>query len=302
MAGRWALIGVTMVFAAPLGAAVSGGVEQVARGEYLYRAGGCASCHTAKQGSENAGGDALTTPFGTFYAPNITPDELTGIGRWRDADFVRAMRDGVSPSGSHYYPAFPYTSYTRIHDDDLRALKAYLFSRPAIARPNRPHALSWYVRFRPLLAGWKAFFFERGPFVTDPSQSPEWNRGAYLATGAAHCGECHTPRGALGGFKKRLAFAGTANGPENTVVPNITPDKNTGIGSWRVGDLSGYLETGMTPDGDFAGDLMADVIDNGLKYLTEADRRAIAVFVRSLPPLVHAVRQPKKKETKEFEY
>lgn len=270
----------------------------VARGEYVYRASGCTNCHTDRKakGPELAGGAALETPFGTFYAPNITPDRTYGIGAWSDEDFRRALREGVSPAGSHYYPSFPYTSYTRLADEDIRALKAYLFTLPPVARPSRPHELPWYARLRPLLYFWKWRYFEPGPYRPDPRQSVQWNRGAYLATAAAHCGECHTPRDRFGGLDARRYYAGTTAGPEGAVVPNITPDRRTGIGRWSERDLAYYLETGMTPDGDFAGDVMADVIDNGLRHLTRDDLRAIAVYVKSLPAIEHAVSKRKKDE------
>jgi len=289
------------------GAAAAAEPDLIARGEYLYRAAGCSNCHTDRdaKGAELAGGAALTTPFGVFYAPNITPDREHGIGSWSDEDFVRAMREGVSPRGSHYYPAFPYTSYTKLTDEDLRALKAYLFTLPPVAQPDRPHELPWYVRLRPLLYFWKWLYFEPGPYRPDPQRSAAWNRGAYLANAVAHCGECHTPRDRFGGLDPARRFAGTTDGPDGAVVPNITPDRKTGIGRWSERDIAYYLETGMTPDGDFAGDVMADVIDNGLRHLTDEDRRAIATYLKSLPPIEHAVRKPKKGEKKkrdEFEY
>lgn len=264
------------------------------RGEYIYRAGGCAGCHTGENAAdgENAGGRAIESPFGTFYAPNITSDRQHGIGAWSEADFVRALRDGASPSGKHYYPAFPYTSYTRLTDDDLRALWAYVRSRPAVARANDRHDLPWYV-VRPLVGVWKARYFTPGVFKPDPARSERVNRGAYLAAAAAHCAECHTPRDRFGGLQNDLHLAGTRDGPGGDLVPNITPDKETGIGAWRESDLAYYLETGLRPDGDSAGDLMAEVIDNGLRYLTKEDLRAIAAYIFSLAPIAHQVRKPR---------
>lgn len=270
------------------------------RGEYIYRLSGCENCHTDRdtKGARLAGGRKLATPLGTFYAPNITPDKEHGIGRWTDADFVRALREGVGPTGAHYYPSFPYTAYTRLTDEDLRALKAYLFAQPSVAQPNRPHELPWYLRFRPLLTGWKWLYFTPGPYQAKAGESVAWNRGAYLATAAAHCGECHTPRNALGGLKPELQFAGTREGPDDGVVPNITPDRKTGIGRWSESDLIQYLENGMTPDGDFAGGLMAEMIDNGLKYLTREDRAALAQYVRAVSSIENMVRKEKKKGQK----
>lgn len=277
--------------------------DLLSQGEYIFRAAGCYGCHTDEKhgGKALAGGRALETPFGTFYSPNITADPDTGIGKWSEADFMRAMREGLSPKGEQYYPSFPYPSYTLLTDDDLRALWLYLRTQPATPQKNRPHNLKWYARARSFVGSWKALYFVPGPYRPDASRSASWNRGAYLAEAAGHCGECHTPRTALGGIKRSMHFAGTREGPENSVIPNITPDKKTGIGRWNARELAGYLENGMTPEGDSAGDLMAEAIDNGLKYLRAEDRAAIAEYVLSLPPVEHAVKKPKKKEKGEFE-
>jgi mono/diheme cytochrome c family protein len=270
---------------------------QLKQGEYMFHAAGCATCHTDEKhhGAPLAGGRRLATPFGVFYSPNITPDRDHGIGRWSDADFLRALRDGVSPRGENYYPVFPYAAYTHLRDDDILAIKAYLFSRPPVGQTNKPHELPWYLRWRAVVRVWKIRYFTPGPFAPRGDRSPAWNRGAYLATAAAHCSECHTPRDRFGGVESELAYAGTREGPDNGVVPNITPDKKTGIGTWTRSDLVEYLETGQRPDGDFAGDLMADVIDNSLKFLTKDDLSAIATYLVSLPPIAHAVRKEKKK-------
>ncbi|MDX1489352.1 MAG: cytochrome c, partial [Acidiferrobacterales bacterium] len=186
----------------------------------------------------------------------------------------------------------------RMTRDDMLALKAYLFSVPPVARENRPHELAWYVRARPLLWFWKLLYFDPGEYGTDAAQSKNWNRGAYLATALAHCGECHTPRNVLGAPDNELYYAGTREGPEEVVMPNITPDRKTGIGRWSPDELAEYLRSGLTPDGDFAGSLMADVIDEGLRYLSDADIEAIVTYVRSLPPIDHAVDRKKKNNKK----
>lgn len=285
-----------LLAAAPLAIAATPDDALVRGGEYIYRAGGCAGCHTdEKSGAgENAGGRAIESPFGTFFVPNITPDPVHGIGKWSEEDFMRALRQGVSPSGASYYPAFPYTSYTRLYDDDMRALWAYLRSRPAIARPNDRHDLSWYV-IRPALRVWKAWYFAPGPFTPDRARSERVNRGAYLVTAAVHCVECHTLRDRFGGLQKNMYYAGAREGPDGDVTPNITPDKETGIGRWNESDLAHYLETGMTPDGDSAGDLMGEVIDNGLRHLTKEDLSAIAAHIFTLAPIEHQVRKPREK-------
>jgi mono/diheme cytochrome c family protein len=272
------------------------------QGEYLFRAAGCANCHNDEKnkGAPLAGGRALETPFGTFYSPNITPDHDTGIGRWSETDFARALREGISPAGEHYYPAFPYHSYTQLTDADLHAIKIYLFNQKPVRQANKPHELPWYLRSRASLWIWKMLFFNPGPYQPRLDQSAAWNRGAYLATAVAHCGECHTPRNFLGGFKESRRFAGNPDGVNGAKVPNITPDKKTGIGKWSQSDLVEYLETGAMPDGDYAGDAMAEVIDNSLSHLTNDDRKAIAIYVMSLPSVesVALERKSKKKKTK----
>jgi mono/diheme cytochrome c family protein len=258
--------------------------EQIARGKYLINAGGCISCHTVEDGGDDdflAGGRVLESPFGNFYAPNITPHPKHGIGNWSDEDFIRAFRDGVSPGGEHYYPAFPYTSFTGITDMDLLAMKAYLFSLPKIDRSNKAHDLSWTARFRSSLWGWKKLYFEPGVFDY-PDGDAVLRRGAYLVRHLGHCGECHTPRGKLGGVDSSKELQGNKNGPEGNSVPGITSLAKSGIGKWADDDLSYFLETGMDPDGDFAGGSMTDVIDHNTSRLSEADRLAIVRYLRSL--------------------
>jgi mono/diheme cytochrome c family protein len=267
----------------PLPAAGKGG--DAAQGEYLFRAALCAVCHTAEEGEFLAGGRPIPTPFGTFYSTNITPDPEHGIGGWDDEDFLRALREGVSPEGEHYYPAFPYTSYTRLKRADALSIKAYLDTVEPVARANTEHDLAWYVDWRWPLWAWKWLYFEEGELEPDPGRDAQWNRGAYLAEAAGHCAECHTPRGPLGALEEELRYAGAAEGPEGESTPNITPDREHGIGKWTERMLSFYLEIGMTPDGDFAGSLMAEVIDDGTGHLTEDDRRAIAAYILSLPPI-----------------
>jgi len=259
----------------------------IKRGEYLVHAGGCIPCHTDedRDGPYLAGGRALRTPFGTFYTPNITPDLETGIGRWSNDDFVRAFREGVNPEGENLYPVFPYTSYTGVTRADLLAIKAYLFSLPPVHHPNRPHDLPWYLSFRWLVWGWKWLNFEPGVFKPDPARSAVWNRGAYLVRHLGHCGECHTPRNWMGGLERNRALAGNPDGPEGGSVPNITPNRKTGIGTWSASDIDYFLQTGMLPDGDFAGDAMSSVIDDNTSYLTAEDRNAIAEYLKSVPAL-----------------
>lgn len=260
--------------------------DPVARGAYILHAAGCASCHTARgEGAAPlAGGTALTTAFGTFYSPNITPDPEHGIGRWTEEEFARALRQGISPEGYAYYPAFPYTSYTGMTDRDVADLWAYLRTVPPAAQENRPHELGLPYRWRFLLPVWRWLYFEEGATLVDAGRPPSWNRGAYLVGNLAHCGECHTPRGLLGGPDHDRLLAGNPEAPEGRgSVPNITPDPEDGIGDWSDDDLIFFLELGMLPDGDFAGGSMARVIEETTSRLTPEDRAAIVEFLRSVP-------------------
>jgi mono/diheme cytochrome c family protein len=269
--------------------------DLVARGEYLTRVGGCFSCHTdaANSGPPLAGDRALATPFGTFYSPNITPDRDTGIGTWTEAQFRRALREGVRPDGANYFPVFPYPSFTNITDDDLSAMRAYLLSRPPVRHPNRSHDVAFPFSWRLLQSGWKLLFFKPGPFAPDPAQDASHARGAYLVTALAHCGECHTPRNRLGALERNQFLAGTPDGPDGQLVPNITPDRKTGIGDWTKDDLVELLATGTTPEQSKVKGAMREAVQDGLKYLTDADRDAIADYLLALPPIAHAVRKQK---------
>ena len=273
-------------------AETTGGVERLReRGAYVLRASGCVACHTDEEndGQFLAGGRALETPFGTFYSPNITPEREHGIGAWQAQDFFRALSHGVAPDGSSYYPVFPYTSYTRMRREDMFALWVYLATVPTSARENTLHDLVWYMRLRIVNRIWRLLFFEPGVFRPDEDRSKEWNRGAYLVKAMAHCGECHTPRTLFGNLDHDLAYAGAKDGPDGESVPNITPDKETGIGDWSRSELVDYLFEGLLPDGDYAGGLMSEVIDDGLAYLTAEDVQAIAEFIVTLPATRHDI-------------
>jgi mono/diheme cytochrome c family protein len=253
------------------------------RGEYLAKAGGCIGCHTeAKDGAVAfAGGRALKTPFGTFYGPNITPHRQAGIGRWTEADFMRAMRHGRRPDGANYFPAFPYPSFTKITDNDLRDLWAYLRTLPASSQASREHDLGFFFGWRFLVTIWKWFYFTPGPFASSPGASEMVSRGAYLVQALGHCGECHTPRNFLGGPTKSRFLAG-GKGPDGKDVPNLTP---TGLKKWNDRELQDFLVLGTTPDGDFPEESMAEVINNTTSKLTPQDLAALIAYLRSLPPL-----------------
>jgi mono/diheme cytochrome c family protein len=268
---------IALALAAAAGAALAQGDAK--RGLYLSKAAGCLGCHTeaVEKAPAYAGGRALKTPFGVFYGPNITPHPEAGIGRWTEAQFMRAMRHGERPDGSHYYAAFPYPSFTRISNSDLRDLWAYLRTVPPHAKASQPHSLHLPFRWRALLAPWKWLFFRPGAFEADPKQTPVLNRGAYLVQALGHCGECHTPRNLLGGPKRDHFLAGAKD-----VAPNLTP---TRLKKWSDGELKEFLASGFTPDGDMAAETMAEVIQNTTSQLTPADTEALIAYLRSLPPL-----------------
>jgi mono/diheme cytochrome c family protein len=253
------------------------------RGEYLAAAAGCIGCHTdTRQGAvPYAGGRALKTPFGTFYGPNITPDPQAGIGRWTPSDFMRAMREGRRPDGAHYFPAFPYPSFTRITDGDLGDLWAYLRTLKPSTQASRPHELGFFFRWRFLIAVWKWLFFTPGPYQPDPAKSAAVNRGGYLVQALGHCGECHTPRNFLGAPKKDRALAGAKLG-EGTSAPNLTP---TRLKRYDDGELKDILKSGLFPDGDVLGDTMSEVVRNTTSKLTPPDLDALVAYLRSLAPL-----------------
>ena len=285
----WLSCGLALAMAVSVQAQETGAVE---RGAYVFQASGGCSCHTdiERDGALMAGGRGIGTPFGAIYATNITPDMETGIGRWSDVDFIRAMTQGIAPDGSHYYPVFPYTSFTRMTERDIVDLKSYLFSLPAIKKKNSKNELAPPFSWRFTLGFWKVLNFEPGEFHHDKQQSDEWNRGAYIVEALAHCGECHTPRTATGALQKDMTYAGLAEGPEGELAPNITPDKETGIGTWSTADITWYLQNGLEPEGDAAEGLMWELIEHGYQYLSDGDLAAIALYLRSIEPIEHSVR------------
>ena len=260
----------------------------------MFRAAGGCSCHTAvkNQGAFMAGGRPIATPFGTIYSTNITPDPETGIGAWSDEDFLRAMTLGVGPSGVQYFPVFPYPSFTRMTRQDVLDLKAYLFSITPVEQANRAAELQAPFGWRFGVRVWKWLYFQPGTLKPDPDQSAQWNRGAYLVQALGHCGECHTPRNLMGGLKKGRRHAGTVDGPDGELAPNITPDADTGIGSWSPADLVWFLQMGLKPDGDDTQGLMSELIETGYSHLSESDLEAVAVYIQSLPAIHNEVVPP----------
>jgi mono/diheme cytochrome c family protein len=265
----------------------------LANGRTMFFAGGCASCH-ATPGQDDktklGGGLGLKSPFGTFYVPNISADRNDGIGNWSEAQFVTAMVKGTSPDGRHYYPAFPYTSYQRMTFDDLRDLFAHLKTLPAVQGRTRDHDLPFPFNIRRTLGGWKLLFLDGEPFKPEPGKDAAWNRGAYLVNGPGHCAECHSPRNLLGGIVSAQRFAGGPDPEGEGWIPNIT---QRGLSAWTMDELLALLKTGDTRDGDHVGGNMGKVVAN-TRELSDADRAAMATYIKSLPP----VEGPKKPESK----
>jgi len=268
------------------GASLAMDEDLIAKGRYLVHAGGCITCHTedSDEAVPLSGGYALKSPFGTFYAPNITPDKDTGIGEWSDEDFLRAFHEGINPDGDAYFPAFPYTAYTGVGRDDLLAMKAYLFSLDPVRKEIREHDLPAFMSSRLAARAWQLSYFEARRFEPDATQSSAWNRGAYLVRHLGHCGECHTPRGRLGALQQEKELRGNPDGADGESMPNITADKEEGIGRWSLRDIEYFLDIGMLPDGDFTGGSMSAVIDDNTSHLATEDRLAIATYLLSLTP------------------
>lgn len=264
----------------------------IAQGAQLAAIGDCNACHTAPGGKTYAGGRGLETPFGVIYGTNITPDPYTGIGNWSEQAFVRAMREGVDREGRHLYPAFPYNHFTRVSDDDLSALYAYLMTREPVRVQTPPNRLPFPFNLRPLLAGWKLLYLDRAAFESSTQQSPEWNRGAYLVEGLAHCGACHTPRNRLGAEKKDERFAGgdiegwhapALNGASPAPVP------------WTADRLYAYLRSGSEEAHGATAGPMAPVVHN-LSRVPESEVRAIATYIASFTAQAAAERTQRGQE------
>jgi len=262
------------------------GAPDLANGEQIFWAGGCTSCHAAAKSEGDAklvlsGGLPLKSPFGTFHVPNISPDETAGIGSWTLAEFGNAMTRGVGKQGEHLYPSFPYGSYARLKPKDINDLWGFLKTLPKSANVAPPHDLPFPFNIRLALGGWKLLFFTDKPRVTVDTANPKIARGQYLVEGPGHCGECHTPRNALGGFETAQWLAGAPNPEGEGRIPNITPGSKS-IGSWSEGDIVTYLETGFTPEFDSAGGSMVEVQQNMAK-LPASDREAIAAYLKAVP-------------------
>lgn len=260
----------------------------VERGRYLARAGNCVSCHTSSGGPAFAGGLAFETPFGKLYSTNITPDPETGIGKWTEEQFRSAVREGVRPDGAHLYPAFPYTAYTKLGDEDVSALFAYLKIIKPVSFTPPENEMSFPANQRWALGIWKALFFDEGRFVADTSKPEEWNRGAYLVEGLGHCSACHSPRNFMGAEQSGMAMTGgeytdkVMTGEIRTwSAPNLT-DVSNGLKTWPVEEVAAYLKTGRSSFNETHGP-MNEVILNSTRHLSDADVKAMTVYLKSLP-------------------
>jgi mono/diheme cytochrome c family protein len=285
--------------AAPLSSAVTAPAHapDVANGLATFNAAGCSSCHAVPDQPDRlrlGGGLGIRSPFGTFFAPNISPDPADGIGSWTEAEFIRAVTQGISPAGYHYFPAFPYTSYQHAKAEDIRDLFAYLKTLAPVSGKVRGHDVPFPFSIRRNIGIWKLLFMDHKPFTPDPARPASWNRGAYLVGSLGHCAECHSPRNFLGGIIAAQRFAGGPNPEGEGWVPNIT---QKGIGDWSEKDIAYFLETGEMPDGDSAGGPMARVIKN-TSQLSSQDRASIAEYLKSLPA-VEGPSRPKKVDGQE---
>jgi len=262
----------------------------IARGKYVFGATGGCGCHTVPKHPANAGGRRYDGPFGTVYSTNITPDRETGIGSWTDEQIITAIRLGRRPNGERLIPVHPYTTFNGMIADDLQALVAYLRTVPAVKQANQPKKISVPMFESVFLPAWLAAF---APKETPPTSAPTSGtaRGEYLVRAVGHCGECHTPRTMTMATDNSRFLAGNPKGPEDSEVPNITPDKTTGL-TWTEEEIADYLATGNKPDGDVAGGLMGEVIDGtlaGYKDLTKADRLAIARYLKTIPAVKNKI-------------
>ena len=275
------LLAAALVFALVAGLARAADVATIARGRYLATAANCAACHSQDAESAFAGGVALKTPFGTLLTPNITPDPETGIGAWTDEQFYRAMHFGLGARGEHLYPLFPYDAYTKLRRDDVLAIKAFLFSLPAIHRAIPAPQLSFPFDQRWLLGVWKLLNFRAGEWQPDPTRTADWNRGAYLVEALADCGACHTPRNLTLGPRSGSQFAGAMVGSWRAY--NITTDPVGGIADWSNAELTDYLSKGVAAHKAQAVGPMADVIEHSLSLLPIQDIADIVSYMRLVP-------------------
>jgi mono/diheme cytochrome c family protein len=251
---------------------------QLRRGQYLVAAGDCMSCHLRAGGEPLAGGLGLKTPFGVIYTPNITSDKESGIGNWSSDQFHHAMHDGIDDDGKNLYPAFPYPWFRLVSREDDDAILAFLKTTPAVSYTPPKNQLPFPLNFRSAVKGWNLLYFDSHDFKPNAGQSAEWNRGAYLVNGLGHCGGCHTPKNSLGADKSKQELQGGTL--DNWVAPDLTANNRTGLGTWSIEDVAEYLKNGRNAHAGAAG-AMADVITYSTSLINDADRHAIAVYLKS---------------------
>jgi mono/diheme cytochrome c family protein len=280
--GRAILVSLLLCSAFAMGeSAAQPSAETIARGKALVEAGDCASCHTTDPQKPFAGGKRIDTPFGAIYSPNLTPDRDTGLGAWSDNDFHRALRYGVAPDGSRYYPAFPYPNFTKLIRDDILAIRGYLGTLTPVRNKAPPPELRFPLNFRVVMRVWNFLFFRPGIIMPDQARGAAWNRGRYLVEGLAHCGACHTPKNIFGADKPNQAFGG---GPvDGMFAPRLDSAARSGLKSWSVEDIAEYLQSGRNAK-SHAGPLMSEVVVNSTSKMSDADIRAIATYLKDLPP------------------
>ena len=254
--------------------------DDIAHGKALTEAGDCASCHTADPAKPFAGGKRIDTPLGGIYSPNLTPDRDTGIGGWSDDDFHRALRFGVAPNGSRYYPAFPYPHFTKLTRQDILAIRTYLATLTPVSNTPPPLDLRWPFNYRVVMRGWNWLFFKPGFLQPDQQKSAEWNRGRYLVEGAGHCGTCHTPKNIFGADRRGQAYGGGL--VMGMFAPRLDAAERSGLKSWSVEDITEYLQSGRNGR-SHAGEVMSEVVVNSTSKMSDADIRAIAVYLKDLP-------------------
>ena len=269
--------------------------EDIARGKALVDAGDCASCHTADPAKPFAGGKRIDTPFGSIYAPNLTPDRETGIGAWSDDAFYRALRFGVAPDGSRYYPAFPYPNFTKLTRQDILAIRAYLATLTPVSNAPRAPELRWPFNYRVVMRGWNWLFFKPGILMPDQQKSAAWNRGRYLVEGVAHCGACHTPKNMFGADRRGRAYGGGR--VAGMFAPRLDGAARSGLKSWSAEDIIEYLQSGRNAK-SHAGELMSEVVVNSTSKMSDADVRAIAVYLKDLPAGRGSRRSPRPRRRK----
>ncbi len=254
------------------------------KGRYLAQMGDCVACHTVPGEAEFAGGVGLDTPFGTIYASNITPDKETGIGNWSDEEFIQAVKYGIGKGHQFLYPAMPYPAYAKASDEDIQLIHDYLKTIPAVKRENTANALKFPFSFRPLVLGWNTLFLDRDGFTPNEQKSEQWNRGAYLVEGLAHCGTCHTPKNIFGADKGDQAYMGLSL--QGWFAPDITPNQSTGIGHWTESDFVEYLKTGVNQYAAASGP-MGEAVSHSTQYFNDEDLKAMYQYLHDTRESTH---------------